>query len=68
MRWLATEVAEVVAGMAVVVEADAEAVEEASPAQTLRLWVEVAVGKLSVLFWGLRPVPYIHTCGDFDNC
>ena len=48
MRWLATEEAEVVADMAVAVGVVAEAVEEGTPARTLRPWVEAAVGKLTV--------------------
>lgn len=54
MKWLATEVVEVAVDMAVAVEVevevevDAEAVED-SPAQTLRLWVEIVVGKLFIL-------------------
>jgi len=50
MKWLATEEVEVAVDMAVAVEVevDAEAVEDSS-AQTLRLWVEIVVGKLFIL-------------------
>lgn len=50
MKCLATEEVEVAVDMAVAVEVevDAEAVED-SPARTLRLWVEIVVGKLFIL-------------------
>lgn len=61
MKWLATEVVEVAVDMAVAVEVevDAEAAED-SPAPTLRLWVEIVVGKLFIL---------LHSyLWRFDNC
>lgn len=50
MKWLATEVVEVAVAMAVAVEVEVDAgAVEVSPAQTLRLWVEIVVGRPFIL-------------------